>query len=576
MMPLRGRLEELTTTGRTGSLPHMLKLAGIKAASAKKADMVSALYSYLSNPQNIINIWHRLTPCEKELMEEYIRSSGKLERSEVKEIFQKHNVKFSDPTYGGFINYFEESSPARLFFFNSFIPHTFQNILKTFIKPLEIVFTPVSDLNEDDVDEEIVVGEDFEKEFINIIKLVNNTKLKATQKSQLPTKTAVIKINEVLLHKEPLTSSCNDVSDLRSIEQTTRIYGMSKLLQAAGIVAEKNGALVVEPQANSFLKLNHIEKCKSLLNTYLEAEDINELARIREIKLQVSRVPDFISSRELILDYLAKCPINQWIDVDQLKQHIKRNDRKFVEEVVGEILVYDDYHRYYASRYQGWLQIEGRFIEVVLLEYLSALGIVDVTVMEEWDDDYSLEYFTVSYVRLTPLGAHILGINDDYANKAMANKDAGFIVQPNFEIVIVEGTLKHTHELFFDRFAEKVTEDVVSIYKLSFKAMVNAFDNGIDIDEIIDYLNKYSLQAIPENVLLTLKNWQQTSKKISIRTVTILETDDEYLMEELKSYKTVSKYIMNELTCACEIDSKSANKIKREIEKKNHFCIIEK
>ena len=74
---------------------------------------------------------------------------------------------------------------------------------------------------------------------------------------------------------------------------------------------------------------------------------------------------------------------------------------------------------------------------------------------------------------------------------------------------------------------------------------------------------------------MSLRQWKEESKRIKIRTVTIVETDDTYLLEELKSYKTIKNDIVNELPYVFEIDGKDASKVKRNIEKKNHFCIIE-
>ncbi|WP_270567657.1 hypothetical protein [Clostridium beijerinckii] len=74
---------------------------------------------------------------------------------------------------------------------------------------------------------------------------------------------------------------------------------------------------------------------------------------------------------------------------------------------------------------------------------------------------------------------------------------------------------------------------------------------------------------------MSLNEWNEKSKKIKIRKVTIVETDDKYLLEELKSYKEIKKDIAKELPYAFEINSKNANKVKRNIEKKNHFCILE-
>ena len=75
--------------------------------------------------------------------------------------------------------------------------------------------------------------------------------------------------------------------------------------------------------------------------------------------------------------------------------------------------------------------------------------------------------------------------------------------------------------------------------------------------------------------MLTLQNWLTASQKIKIRKVTILETDSDFLLQELMSYKTINKYVVKELPYVCEIDENSLTKLKREIEKKNHFCLKE-
>jgi DNA-binding transcriptional MerR regulator len=165
-------------------------------------------------------------------------------------------------------------------------------------------------------------------------------------------------------------------------------------------------------------------------------------------------------------------------------------------------------------------------------------------------------------------------MNKNYKVDEIKN-DTGLIIQPNYEIIVPDGTKKEVHCIYLDKFAERLSEDAVSMYRISFKSMIMALDNGLNIKEILEYLKKNSHNEIPENILMSLKQWEEDSKRIKIRTVTIVETDDKYLLEELKSYKVIKKDIVNELSHVFEIDSKATNKVKRNIEKKNHFCIIE-
>jgi len=574
-MSLQDILWTLTTD--YNSLPRMLKIAGIKAASTRKADMVAALEKYLKNEQNIIRTWNRLNPLEKELMEECVRSNGKLEYDEIKQVFQKHNVEFPyTSSYScRFSDVFDDYSPARLFFINRYIPKSIYNVLKRMVKPLEIKYTPIKKAIDNNIDAELVIGESFIKDCINFMKLVNNSKLKTTKVSGLPNKTAFLKINEVLVNKEILTSDFDDLSNIRNIEQTFRIYGLSNLLREAKLIEEAEGRIVLGLRAKEFLKASCQDKCEMLLDAYINSEKIYELDRIRELKMRVSVTSNLRSGRELVLKYLSHCPVNEWIEMNEMLTFIKKNDREFLTDIVGEILTYDEYNHYYYSGYHNWRDIEGRFVEIVLLEYLSAMGIVDIGICEKEDCDYRyIQYYSVKYFRLTSLGAYVLGITDDYTGEAM-QEDSGFLIQPNYEIVIAAGNMQDVHEFYLDSFAEKISAGSVSVYKLSFKSIIKALDRNISVKNIITYLEEYASQPIPENVLLTLQEWERESKRIKIRTVKILETDDLYLLEELKSYKTIRNNVVNELPYAIEIDSKATNKLKREIEKKHHFCIIE-
>ncbi len=132
-----------------------------------------------------------------------------------------------------------------------------------------------------------------------------------------------------------------------------------------------------------------------------------------------------------------------------------------------------------------------------------------------------------------------------------------------------------THILYLDTFAEKSSTRTIPIYKLTFKSIIKAIDEGVDITEIKEYFLEYSEHPVPDNIITTLTEWEAKSKKIKIRTITVLETDDPYLLEELKSYKTMQKYLKRNLPHAVEIDAKAANQVKRECEKKNHICLIE-
>jgi ketosteroid isomerase-like protein len=72
---------------------------------------------------------------------------------------------------------------------------------------------------------------------------------------------------------------------------------------------------------------------------------------------------------------------------------------------------------------------------------------------------------------------------------------------------------------------------------------------------------------LPENVERSLDDWQAKVSRVKIRTVTVLETDDALLLEEIKHIKGMDKIVCGDLRNALVIDSDQTKKAKSMIEK---------
>lgn len=296
--------------------------------------MVEALRRFYSDEQNLLLYWRRLSGLEKELMEEYIRSSCVLDSEEIGAIYEKHGQKWSYSTgysWYGEVELFEVDSPARVFYLNNRVPEPIFETLQKWVEPIEIKYHPVPEAQVSEAADQILAsGIDFEEDFTRAIRLINSSKLKATG-GGLPTKASAVKLQETLLHKEPLFPG-EGFGDIRTVDQTTWIYGTAQLLIAAKLMKATDGTLVPGPKVKAFLPQDPVGKCKWLLQAYLDAAGVQELHRIRELKVKTRRQAHLKNCRESVLRFLQECPVNEWVSTEQLLHFIKKTERHFFTE----------------------------------------------------------------------------------------------------------------------------------------------------------------------------------------------------------------------------------------------------
>lgn len=141
-----------------------------------------------------------------------------------------------------------------------------------------------------------------------------------------------------------------------------------------------------------------------------------ELNRVIESDYKTKLKGNMEECRKIIMLHLKNCPTGKWIAVEQFLDYIKRMNKNFLIDQVKNITYYSHKYKIYLEPWCEWKEIEGRFVEVVLQEYLSVMGIVDTVFYEAEggcsDYDY-LPFFKVEYFRITPLGEYVLGMSED-------------------------------------------------------------------------------------------------------------------------------------------------------------------
>ena len=568
-------LSDLLAKKTIEELSALQRLLSIKKSSARKADRISTLIAFYQEEDCIRRLWNQLCSFDKELLTCIVQSDYHPANSEIDEIYKKYEEKrayYSSSVY-------DKSSLLYAILLNgnatSMIRSELAKLIPQYVPQFKI--DPYFEDTEN-YDGRIVGRSERYGDFTMLVKFISSHNVPASKSDGLMSKSSLIKFHKIAGYEDIFQENISTIDAINNIKETTVSYGMIQLLLVAQVVKIYGNKYTLGEKANYFVDLDNVSKAKFLFDSYMKCKDeINECQRITASKLSFGQKRyDLSKPRQTIVDMLALCPPGEWIDAQSFQLQIRKTDYYFLRSLVDHVYVRDDYHKeyYYCP---SWGKFEEYFIDVILMEYLAVLGIVDVCT-DNCSVDYDNRiYPAVNCFRLTDLGMYLLGLSDEYKSEETAGEAKGFVVKANFDIIVSDGTQRITHEIYFDRFMKQTYEDQqVSIYRLDFAGIVRALEIGLDIREIIDYLKSRSTEPIPNNVMKTLSDWESQSHRIRIRTVTVLETDEESLLEEIKNYKGMKESMLEEVRNAVEIQPAKVQKVKKLIENNKRFCILSK
>jgi len=121
------------------------------------------------------------------------------------------------------------------------------------------------------------------------------------------------------------------------------------------------------------------------------------------------------------------------------------------------------------------------------------------------------------------------------------NED-GFWVQPNFE-VLAPPRLAPALRWQLEMVATPVKMDHACTYALTKEAALGFFDRGGDTEQMLSFLQKYSKNPLPQNVLFTVKEWGANYGRISFLDVFLLRCDDTQLADEIERHPKLGRLV---------------------------------
>ncbi len=128
---------------------------------------------------------------------------------------------------------------------------------------------------------------------------------------------------------------------------------------------------------------------------------------------------------------------------------------------------------------------------------------------------------------------------------SVQHSEAPLVIQPNFEITVkpfitLPDSLLLAHALEIQQY------DLFSRFILNRESFLRAFDKGIKSDEILEKLMSLSGEEVPQNVVISLKDWEDDHRKVTLYSGVVLKVsqDKQMLIEQTDFLKPYIREIL--------------------------------
>ncbi len=529
-----------------------------------KQDKINKILKVYKEENWAINNYNNLNVYEKELVTNLIKYNFYPTYESTRKIIDKYKST-GLPT----IKY-------NHFFIKDDVPNTIKSALMKIAPPQEINFEKIEEMiNPEEYYAYIIGRENRITDFDELIKFIVPNKVKLTTSNKYFPKKDLIKYHDITNYMDVIRNGGLSFNDIKNVTDTTVSFGIINLLEVSGVISLNHEYIEKSYNYKDFVKKNKIEKFKNILESYISSSSvfINETKRIQRAKLNLISYPELKEPRHFILNMLKLLPLdNSWIRGSDFREVIRMKDYNFLRKYTGYIEAKDEFN-WYSNYYDEatFEQVEYGFIDVCLIEYFATIGIIDVIIDYREEEYTGNNYLEVRYLRFTNLGAILLGLKEDSGHQETDNR---FIINDNYQIIIPNGKNRLEYELYFERFLTKVDNaEENTIYSIDFIGIAKANDLGIDLSEIITYMQEKSSNC-SSKVIEKIEKWRENIGKIKIKTVEIIEYPKE-LEETLKSNVKINKLLKNSTNIISVINKKDIDILKKNIEKLELFCEIE-
>lgn len=349
----------------------------------------------------------------------------------------------------------------------------------------------------------------------------------------------------------------------------SRLALLHHLARRLGLIQLVKGHLQPNPAtAKNWLRSAPGQQLTTLQRTWRDDERWNELWRLPTLRCEdTGWRNDPRLARKRILDYLARCPAEEWLSLESFIAAIKRADPDF-QRPDGDYrswYIRDAASGEYLMGFEHWDQVEGALIAHLISGPLRWLGVVALG----YDNR---EKASPHCFRITLRGAAFLGL-------------ASPPPDPEPEPVVITSDLRVRVPLttpLYDRFQlARISEWEASgeefVYRLTPVALARALREKVSVEQVLAFLERVGGRRVPPNVSVSLRDWAEKFGVVRLRRAMVLQVRKEITLQELRTLPQTAPYLVEILSPrAALVKEEDWPRLVEELEKLGYLPQVER
>lgn len=323
---------------------------------------------------------------------------------------------------------------------------------------------------------------------------------------------------------------------------------LEKLLSAAGLV-DPSGMPSPEP-VRSFLESGRGEALVSLVHTWLNSPQLNELFFLPDLEMEGEIRNNPLQTRQTCLDFLSSAPSQRitlageitpseaspaagsrpYVSLASFIAAIRQHHPDF-QRLAGD---YDSWFirqlssGLYLRGFEHWDQVEGALIRFIICGPLYWLGLVDLASEDSDSADPNFRYSAFRFSRLAP--ALLRG----EAPATTLVETERWLIRSDGRILVPRPSSRAARYQIA-RFCNWEKVDRAGYhFRLLPASLQRAQKQGLKISHLLALFRKMA-DLTPPNILRALERWEERHREVVVEKVLVLRVKDPEILQALRS-----------------------------------------